>query len=196
MFVMNDYSYDSDTFKFHSNSFVHVTRVNPSHSACPASTCVCENELCLYTCECRGYRLLCSSGYPAVCLHTKFLMEHVFSSQSQMEIIRGAECNPSDPALLAMLKRSVSTCSGRSVVRIDEDSRYHRFSVLSDASPSLVNLDLNSFKCMRSVCQAKKGSKRKVKYISDQDVCEHLRLMNNNKDMWENLMPDDEVSCA
>ena len=185
---MNNINLDSGTFE--KNKFVHVSR--HTSTLAPEVT---------YFCSCRMYvamqHMMHESEYDEgkSCCHVRFLVEQVEPLYSLMFRPSPGSAGSLLPCTPIGLKlRQAMDEMHVPVVRLDSDSRYHRFSVLSTdvRSCSVVRLQAGRFSCKDGKCRSSMGHTREAPKLNDPNNCEHLQAIAKNTEEWEGL---GEVVC-
>ena len=153
------------------NSFVHITRKSGPQ----------------YQCECDMYRILGNINEEPTCMHIKFFMDYIEPCYSDIFLPQ----NDSDSFLLRTLKSSWEY-QGQNVIRLDHDTQYHRFSVLTSDAPrsySIVYMEKNRLSCKGGLCSSRKGHKRKEQRLGSPDDCPHLQMIAQHREVWRHLLP-------
>ena len=172
--AMNDI--DLETGCFVKNHFAHVFRTVSS-----------ETTNITHTCTCRMYSTTQQmEGHGQTCCHVRFFTEEIepqFNALWSHNVLLPAQTPIQKKIRDALQEANVS------VVRLDSDPRYHRFSVLTPdmSSCTVVILQGNYVSCQSGRCRATKGHSRKIIKISDPSNCQHLQAMYANEELWSHL---------
>ena len=85
---------------------------------------------------------------------------------------------------------------GICVVRLDSHIRYHRLSVIPQINLhcAIVNLDQNRLRCQSGYCNSRKGHTRKISRLGSDDDCIHLKILHEQRHLWDSLIPKESVS--
>ena len=147
--AMNDI--DLDTGCFVKNHFAHVFHTGSSETTNITHTCTCRMYSTTQQMEGRGQ----------TCCHVRFFTEEIepqYDALWSHDILLPAQTPIQKKILDALQEPNVS------VVRLDSDRRFHRFSVLTpDMSSCTVGiLQGNYVSCQSGRCRATKGHSRKI----------------------------------
>ena len=183
--AMNDISLEGEG-RFLSNKFVHVWRRSSDQGIS-------------YFCKCNMHDILMRSQHQSnadhACVHVRFFQENIEPRYSSLFTEDFMGDTPIDRKLQHALQYL-----NVAVVRLDSDSLYHRFSVMSEESVAVVRLQHNRVSCLNGECRSHIGHTRKLRYIDDPCSCPHITALCANKEVWASLVPllltspDDESS--
>ena len=179
--AMNDV--DLNTGIFMKNSFVHTSRqvLDGIHKV-------------EYQCSCKMFstvlRLKHSSQGSVdnshTCVHVRFFSEELEPHLDTFFHSHHLSINPSSP-LGKKVTHAISNANN-AVVRLDNDKRYHRYSVIPSGlvqTCAIVKLESNRFSCQAGLCRAKQGHKRKVTAVGDSTNCPHIQALNTSRELWD-----------
>ncbi|XP_072030816.1 uncharacterized protein [Amphiura filiformis] len=171
--AMNDVNLDSASFK--KNQFVHVYR----------SKCSQQNQVS-YFCNCQMQSLVTAINQDNTCFHIRFLNKYV---DPLYDMLFDSPSRIHQTHLNVKIQGSLQSLN-IPVFRLDRDSAFHKFSVLSHdlKSCSVVNFNRNIFSCLSGKCKTSpSGHSRKIKDIDSDAVCEHLKNIHQNREQWQCL---------
>lgn len=181
---------DLDSGKFLKNQFIHMWRWRSAI-----------NSEVTYFCTCRMYITVLRmedherSNHGNNCCHVRFFTERIEPVYSSLFSPDGAATILPQTPLGQKIQKSLDGINVP-VVRLDSDTLYHRYSVLSNdlKSCSVVTLQGKRFCCKDGKCRASKGHTRKAPQLDDPSNCEHIKALNANPEQWRGLCQMDSQS--
>ena len=143
-----------------------------------------------FSCDCSVFDLLkCKQPQEDVeCPHISFWKEYITPNAAFLV----DPVSKDDGLLLQKLKAAFSD-RNVPVVRLDNDAKSHRLSVVTSDVPQhqcLVMLYENRLSCTAGICRSKKGNtkKRLVRRLGDKTDCVHMSILNDNRAAWDFLI--------
>lgn len=170
VFIMNDVNVKTGNLL--SNSFVEIQRNRNT-----------------YTCQCQMYTMLTNAGEDDIqCMHIKFVKSVI---ETNVNVLFSPASHLQDSHTIQVLKKALGDLNYH-VVRLDNNKRFHRFSVLTEENPqscAIVTLERNRFHCRNGLCGSKRGHVRKHQRLGSPDDCPHLKLLAQHREVWQFLIP-------
>lgn len=167
--VMNDI--DISNGMFLRNSFVHFKRQKT------------QNDI-LYTCTCRMAETVRRMQDGGHCCHERFFILHL---EPIFPNLFNRNDLPDTP--IGNKIRSSLFHVNHGVVKLGENNRFHRFSVMDlDLNCAIVKLESHRFSCQNGRCRAERGHTRKIPNIEDGNTCTHIQALWANNEIWRPLV--------